>query len=164
LSGNAGFIAVFEVPGTLAENPSLSATDFQQRRSPSKTSISRTGGFCTVEHPGGALFTPICHIRARFSMKKLRASWASARLKSPCETGIDHTRARCATHSLIDLSVVRDVRRRPDTPIWKLEASLRCRRCTEGAPLRRWKPAANLVRLRKEKTLAFEPWYSESER
>lgn len=71
---------------------------------------------------------------------------------------------RCATHSLIDLTAVNEVRRRPDTPIWKLEASLRCRHCTQAAPNRKWKPAANIVRLRKEKTLEFEPRYPESER
>jgi hypothetical protein len=43
LSGSADFIAVFEVPGALAENPSLSAIDFGQRRSPSKTGVSRAG-------------------------------------------------------------------------------------------------------------------------
>jgi phage FluMu protein Com len=71
---------------------------------------------------------------------------------------------RCSTHSLIDLSAVNDIRRRPETPIWKLEASLRCRHCTEAARNRTWKPAANIVRLRKERTLEFELWYPESER
>jgi phage FluMu protein Com len=71
---------------------------------------------------------------------------------------------RCSTHSLIDLSVVRDVRRRPETQIWKLEASLRCRHCTDAVPGRKWKPAANIVRLRKEQTLEFESWYPEDER
>lgn len=71
---------------------------------------------------------------------------------------------RCGTHSLIDLSAVNQVRRSPDTPIWKLEASLRCRHCTQGTPYGRWKPAANLVRLRIEKTLDFEQWYPEDER
>ncbi|MGY3581440.1 phage FluMu protein Com [Bradyrhizobium sp. USDA 4341] len=71
---------------------------------------------------------------------------------------------RCATLGLIDLSVVNDVRRSPGTPIWKLEASLRCRHCTTGSPNGRWKPAANLVRLRSQPTLDFEPWYSEEER
>lgn len=71
---------------------------------------------------------------------------------------------RCKTHSLIDLWAVNQVRRKPDTEIWKLEASLRCRHCTEGAPNRRWKPVANLVRLRKENTLDFEPWYPEDMR
>jgi hypothetical protein len=56
------------------------------------------------------------------------------------------------------------VRRRPDTPIWKMEASLRYRHCTEAAPTCRCKPAANIVRLRREKMLVFEPWYPESER
>jgi hypothetical protein len=54
------------------------------------------------------------------------------------------------------------VRRKPEKPIWKLEASLRCRYCTEA--LRGRRPAANIVRLRKERTLEFEPWYPESER
>jgi hypothetical protein len=63
-----------------------------------------------------------------------------------------------------DLWAVNDVRRRPDMPIWKLEASLRYRHCTEAAPNSRCKPAANIVRLRREKTLAFEPWSPESER
>jgi hypothetical protein len=54
------------------------------------------------------------------------------------------------------------VRRKPDTPISKLEASLRCRHCTEA--LRGRRPSANIVRLRKEKTLEFESWYPEDER
>jgi Histidine kinase len=44
LSGNADFTTVFEVPGTLAENPSLSAIVFGQRRSPSKSGFSRSVG------------------------------------------------------------------------------------------------------------------------
>jgi hypothetical protein len=68
---------------------------------------------------------------------------------------------RCSTHSLIDLTAVNQVRRKPDTPIWKLEASLRCPRT--GA-LRGRRPPANIVRLRKEKTLEFEAWYPEDER
>jgi len=71
---------------------------------------------------------------------------------------------RCATHSLIDLSVVKEIRRKPEAPIWKLEASLRCRHCTEAAPNRRWKPAANIVRLRREQTLdrSLRPQAAES--
>jgi hypothetical protein len=59
---------------------------------------------------------------------------------------------RCSTHSLIDLSAVNDMRRRPDTPIWKMEAPLRYRHCTEAAPTCRWKPAAKIVRLRREES------------
>ncbi|WLA64926.1 hypothetical protein [Bradyrhizobium diazoefficiens] len=69
---------------------------------------------------------------------------------------------RCSTHSIIDLTAVNQVRRKPDTAIWKLEASLRCRHCSEA--LRGRRPSANLVRLRKEKTLEFESWYPEDER
>nr|WP_166309193.1 hypothetical protein [Bradyrhizobium sp. 2S1]MCK7664936.1 hypothetical protein [Bradyrhizobium sp. 2S1] len=69
---------------------------------------------------------------------------------------------RCRTHSLIDLTAVNEVRRKPDTPIWKLEASLRCRHCSEA--LRGRRPAADIVRLRKEKTLEFEPWYPGEQR
>jgi phage FluMu protein Com len=69
---------------------------------------------------------------------------------------------RCSTHSIVDLTAVNEVRRKPDTPIWKLEASLRCRHCSEA--LRGRRPAANIVRLRKEKTLEFEAWYPEDER
>jgi phage FluMu protein Com len=54
----------------------------------------------------------------------------------------------CRTHSIIDLTAVNEVRRKPDTPIWKLEASLRCRHCSEA--LRGRRPATNIVRLRKE--------------
>ncbi|NOJ39068.1 hypothetical protein [Bradyrhizobium australiense] len=50
---------------------------------------------------------------------------------------------RCSTHSIIDLSAVNQVHRKPDTPIWKLEASLRCRHCSEA--LRGRRPAANIV-------------------
>jgi hypothetical protein len=46
------------------------------------------------------------------------------------------------------ITAVNEVRRRPDTPIWKLESSLRCRHCSEALHGRR--PAANIVRLRKE--------------
>jgi phage FluMu protein Com len=69
---------------------------------------------------------------------------------------------RCGTHSVVDLTAVNEVRRKPDTPISKLEASLRCRHCTEA--LRGRRPSANIVRLRKEKTLEFESWYPEDER
>jgi phage FluMu protein Com len=69
---------------------------------------------------------------------------------------------RCSTHSIIDLTAVNEVRRKPDTLIWKLDASLRCRHC--GEALRGRRPAANIVRLRKENTLEFETWYPEDER
>jgi phage FluMu protein Com len=69
---------------------------------------------------------------------------------------------RCSTHSIVDLTAVNQVRRKPDTPIWKLEASLRCRHCSEA--LRGRRAAANIARLRKENTLEFEPWYPEDER
>jgi hypothetical protein len=69
---------------------------------------------------------------------------------------------RCHGHSLVDLTAVNEIRRKPETAIWRLEASLRCRHCSEALHGRR--PAANIVRLRKERTLEFEPWYPESER
>jgi hypothetical protein len=62
----------------------------------------------------------------------------------------------------VDLTAVNEVRRKPDTPIWRLEASLRCRHCSEALHGRRL--SANIVRLRKEKALDFEPWYPEDER
>jgi hypothetical protein len=52
---------------------------------------------------------------------------------------------RCLTPSMIDLTAVNEVRRKP--PIWKLEVSLRCRHCSEA--LRGRRPAANIVGLRK---------------
>ncbi|MGY4408721.1 phage FluMu protein Com [Bradyrhizobium sp. LB7.1] len=59
---------------------------------------------------------------------------------------------RCSTHSIVDLSAVNQVRRK----------SLRCRHCSESLHGRR--SPANVVRLRKENTLEFEPWYPEDER
>jgi len=57
----------------VAECPSLSAIHFEQRKSPSKSGISRTVGFLwwstAVEHS----LPPICQIRARFSTEKSRA-------------------------------------------------------------------------------------------
>jgi hypothetical protein len=69
---------------------------------------------------------------------------------------------RWRTHSMVDLTAVNQVRRKPDTPIWNLEASLRCRHCSDA--LRGRRPAAKVVRQRKENTLEFEPWYPEGER
>jgi hypothetical protein len=40
--------------------------------------------------------------------------------------------SRCSTHSIVDLTAVNKVRRRPETPIWRLEASLRCRHYARG--------------------------------
>lgn len=74
---------------------------------------------------------------------------------------------RCATHALIHLGAVAEGRRSPDMEIWRLEDLLRCRHCSyerrlpapRGAP--RWRPPAGLVRLRRRRSLEFEPWYPE---
>jgi hypothetical protein len=44
----------------------------------------------------------------------------------------------------------------------RVEAAPRCRHCSEA--LRGRRPSASTVRLRKENTLEFEPWYPEDER
>lgn len=40
---------------------------------------------------------------------------------------------------------------------------MRNRHCMETTPSCRWKPAVNVVRLRREEKLVFERWYPESE-
>jgi DNA-directed RNA polymerase subunit RPC12/RpoP len=76
---------------------------------------------------------------------------------------------RCSTHALLHLGAVNDARRSPDLAVWEVEDSLRCRHCSYERRLppprgvRRWKPPAALVRLRKARSLDFEPWYPEEE-
>jgi hypothetical protein len=78
--------------------------------------------------------------------------------------------ARCGTHALLHLGAVADTRRQPDTPIWRLQGLLRCRNCSyerrlpPPRGLTRWKPPAALVRLRRRRSLEFEPWYPDEEK
>ena len=127
---------------------------FRKEGSRRKDPRSRCGDLRGLEFPDDRVTEALPNLRRRLPR---HCPAASAFSKVKCR--------RCATHSLIDLSVVKDVRRRPETtPIWKFEASLRCRHCTEASPGRKWKPAANLVRLRREQTLEFERWHPEDER
>jgi hypothetical protein len=53
---------------------------------------------------------------------------------------------RCETSASIPL----DVRRRRDTPIWKLEAALKCRSCKKG----RYAPPVHMIKLTREREIA----------
>ena len=54
---------------------------------------------------------------------------------------------RCDTRASIPLDAVRRPR---DTPIWKLEAALKCRSCRKG----RYAPPVHLIKLTKEREIA----------
>jgi hypothetical protein len=59
--------------------------------------------------------------------------------------------ARCKTRASIPLDAIRRPRQ---TPIWKLEASLKCRSCKKG----KWAPAARLIRLTASREIAAYKW------
>jgi hypothetical protein len=46
------------------------------------------------------------------------------------------------------------IRRPPDTPIWKLEAALKCRSCRTP----RYAPRVNMIRLTKEPKMTPYAW------
>ena len=56
---------------------------------------------------------------------------------------------RCESQASVPLDAVR---RPPDTPIWKLEAALKCRSCCTP----RYAPPVHMIRLTKEQKVA--PW------
>jgi hypothetical protein len=58
---------------------------------------------------------------------------------------------RCETEASIPLE---QVRRPRDTPIWKLEASLKCRSCKKG----RYAPPVHMIRLTTERQIAPYVW------
>jgi hypothetical protein len=64
---------------------------------------------------------------------------------------------RCETRTTVPLEFIRRPR---DTPVWKLEASLTCRRCT---PFVRRRPQTILIKLTKTKETASYPWRHPSE-
>ena len=63
---------------------------------------------------------------------------------------------RCKTRASIPLDCIR---RPPDTPIWKLEASFKCRSCRRG----RYAPRAYVVRLTTERKISLSTWYRPEE-
>lgn len=60
---------------------------------------------------------------------------------------------RCNTRTSIDL---RYVRRKPETPVWTLEASLWCRHCR---PFVRYRPQTVLIKLTRERETSSARWY-----
>jgi hypothetical protein len=58
---------------------------------------------------------------------------------------------RCETEASIPLE---HVRRPRDTPIWKLEASLKCRSCLKG----RYAPPVHMIRLTEERQTVPYVW------
>jgi invasion protein IalB len=58
---------------------------------------------------------------------------------------------RCSTSASIPLDAVRRPR---DTPIWKLEAALKCRSCKKG----RYAPPVHMIKLTKEREITPYLW------
>jgi hypothetical protein len=58
---------------------------------------------------------------------------------------------RCETEASIPLE---HVRRPRDTPIWKLEASLKCRSCRKG----RYAPPVSMIKLTETREIMPYPW------
>ena len=63
---------------------------------------------------------------------------------------------RCKTRASIPLDALRRPR---DTPLWKLEASLKCRSCRKG----RYAPPVHMIRLKAERAVALTKWFHPSE-
>jgi hypothetical protein len=63
---------------------------------------------------------------------------------------------RCKTRASIPLDALRRAR---DTPLWKLEASLKCRSCRKG----RYAPPVHMIRLKAERAVALTKWFHPSE-
>jgi hypothetical protein len=59
---------------------------------------------------------------------------------------------RCGTSASLPLDAIRRPR---DTPIWKLEASLKCRSCKNG----RYAPPAHMVKLTTEQSVTPYTWH-----
>ena len=58
---------------------------------------------------------------------------------------------RCEARAGLPLDAVRRPR---DTPVWKLEAALKCRSCATP----RYAPPVHLIRLTRERKIAPYPW------
>jgi hypothetical protein len=58
---------------------------------------------------------------------------------------------RCETEASILLDAIRRPR---DTPIWKLEAALKCRSCKK----RRYAPPVHMIKLTREREIAAYAW------
>jgi hypothetical protein len=58
---------------------------------------------------------------------------------------------RCQTRASIPLDAIRRPR---DTPIWKLEAALKCRSCRKG----RHAPPVHMIKLTQEREVAPYAW------
>jgi hypothetical protein len=63
---------------------------------------------------------------------------------------------RCKTRTSIPLEAIRRPR---DTPLWKLEASFKCRSCRKG----RYAPPVHMIRLTAERGVALTKWFHPSE-
>ena len=65
---------------------------------------------------------------------------------------------RCKTRASLPLTAIRRPR---DTPIWKLEASLKCRSCRKG----RFAPAVHMIKLTETQQITPYKWvHPEEER
>jgi hypothetical protein len=58
---------------------------------------------------------------------------------------------RCKTRASLPLD---DIRRPRDTPIWKLEAALKCRSCKKG----RYAPPVHIIKLTETREITPYPW------
>jgi hypothetical protein len=58
---------------------------------------------------------------------------------------------RCKTRASLPLSAIRRPR---DTPIWKLEAGLKCRSCRRG----RWAPPVHMIKLTDQREITPYMW------
>jgi hypothetical protein len=58
---------------------------------------------------------------------------------------------RCKTRASLPLDAIRRPR---DTPIWKLEAALKCRSCKKG----RYAPPVHMIKLTQEREIAPYVW------
>src|SRR5947207_15919867 len=59
--------------------------------------------------------------------------------------------ARCKTRASLPLDAIRRPR---DTPIWKLEASLKCRSCRHG----RYAPPVRMIKLSERQEISLYKW------
>lgn len=65
---------------------------------------------------------------------------------------------RCKTRASLPLDAIRRPR---DTPLWKLEASLKCRSCRKG----RYAPPVHMIKLTETREITPYPWvHPEEER
>jgi hypothetical protein len=58
---------------------------------------------------------------------------------------------RCKTRASLPLA---DIRRPQDTPIWKLEAALKCRSCKKG----RYPPPVHMIKLTETREITPYKW------